>query len=266
MLTIPRDFSNARILVTNDDGVGAEGIAVLTRVARSLSRDVWVVAPESEQSGAGHSLSLSKPLRVNRLGARRFSVTGTPTDCVLLAVQEIIPKRKKVDLILSGINRGSNVAEDVTYSGTIAATMEGTLMGIASVAFSQVRHPEQPMYWATGEAMTKRILPLLAGYCLPKGNLLSVNIPHCPLDQVKGIHTAPLGQRAIDQKMIHRLDPKGVPYYWIGGGMFWEMEDAAGTDHTLVKSGYTTITPISLDMTNYQALTALGNHLEATNG
>src|SRR5215470_11436338 len=149
MLKAPLDLPTARILVTNDDGINAPGLKVLEKVARSLSRQVWVVAPEAEQSGAAHSLTLRRPLRVRRLSARRFAVDGTPTDCVLLAVHSIMPKRP--DLVLSGINRGSNLGEDITYSGTIAAAMEATLLEIPAIAMSQVSGGRESIKWHAAE-------------------------------------------------------------------------------------------------------------------
>ena len=144
------DLSTARILVTNDDGIHAPGIKVLTRIAKSLSKDVWVVAPASEQSAASHSLTLRRPLRKRRFGPRRFSVDGTPTDCVLVAQNHVL-KDRPADLVLSGINHGANLGEDVHYSGTIAAAVEGALLGVPSIAFSQMRDGEGVIHWATAE-------------------------------------------------------------------------------------------------------------------
>lgn len=261
MLPIPKDLSNTRILVTNDDGVGAAGIGVLTAIAKSLSKDVWVVAPEVEQSGAGHSLTLHQPLRVRKLSPRRFAVSGTPTDCVLLATMEIIPKRKPAQLILSGINRGLNVAEDVTYSGTIAAAMEGALLDYPCIAFSQQQVEEEPVHWSTGEFYAKKVIEALRGYSLPSANFISVNIPHLAPEKVKGIALATQGRRIIKEKLDGRLDPKGRPYYWIGGPKFDELKDAPGTDHTLIQQGYVTVSPLTLDLTNREMMKTLSKHL-----
>ncbi len=260
-LHIPKDLSKARILVTNDDGISAAGIGILTAVAKSFSNDVWVVAPEVEQSGAGHSLTLHQPLRVRKLGSKKFAVSGTPTDCVLLATMEIIPKRKPVDIIVSGINRGLNVAEDVTYSGTIAAAMEGALLNYPSIAFSQQQHDSEPMLWETGEEYARRILESLCGLSLPEANFISVNIPHRPVGKVKGIRLAQQGRRIISEKLDGRLDPKGRPYYWIGGPKFDDLEDAPGTDHALIKEGYATITPLTLDLTNREMIDKMKKHM-----
>lgn len=260
-LQIPKDLGNARILVTNDDGIGAAGIGILTAVAKTLSRDVWVVAPEVEQSGAGHSLTLHQPLRVRKLGPKRFAVSGTPTDCVLLATMEIIPKRKPPALILSGINRGLNVAEDVTYSGTIAAAMEGALLNYPCIAFSQQQHESEPMLWETGADIAGAVIGSLRGFALPEANFISVNIPHCTRQQVKGIRLAAQGRRIIAEKLDGRLDPKGRPYYWIGGPKFEDLEDAPGTDHAFIKEGYATITPLTLDLTNRDMMEKMKKHM-----
>lgn len=260
-LHIPKDLSNTRILVTNDDGVGAAGIGVLTAIAKSLSKDVWVVAPEREQSGAGHSLTLHQPLRARKISPRCFAVSGTPTDCVLLATMEIIPKRKPVGLILSGINRGLNVAEDVTYSGTIAAAMEGALLDYPAIAFSQRQHESEPMRWETGEHYARQVITALAGFSFPAANFISVNIPHRAIDEVKGIALAQQGRRKIEEKLDARIDPQGRPYYWIGGPRFDELHDAPGTDHALVKAGYVAVTPLSLDLTNRDMLASMQKHL-----
>lgn len=260
-LEIPKDLRNARILVTNDDGVGAPGIGVLTSVARSFSSDVWVVAPEVEQSGAGHSLTLHQPLRARKLGPKRFAVSGTPTDCVLLAVMEIIPKRKPVSLVLSGINRGLNVAEDVTYSGTIAAAMEGALLNYPSIAFSQQQRDGEASHWETGELYARKVLDSLRGFSLPKANFISVNIPHRPPQKVEGIVLAKQGRRKIEEKMDARLDPHGRPYYWIGGPSFEHLRDEPDTDHEYIKAGYVTVTPLTMDLTNRDMMAKMGKHM-----
>ncbi len=257
MLSLPSDFSGLRILVTNDDGIHAEGLRVLAGIARKLSSDVWVVAPETEQSGAGHSLTLHMPLRVRKLGARRFAVSGTPTDCVLLAAKEIIPRRKRIGLVLSGINRGMNVAEDVTYSGTIAAAMEGTLLGLPSIAVSLSLRDGKVVAWKTAEAVLPRILDALGGLQWPKKNLISVNIPAVSPHDVRGVRLAPQGQRKIAEDLDARIDPKGRPYYWLSGDGNADWVDAPGTDYTLLKEGYATVTPICLDMTNREMMASM---------
>ena len=261
MLAIPEKLENTRILVTNDDGVNAAGIAVLTRIAKSLSNDVWVVAPETEQSGAGHSLTLHEPLRARKINARKHAVSGTPTDCVLLATKEIIPRKKPVGLILSGINRGMNLAEDVTYSGTIAAAMEGTLLDIPSVAISLEIKDSEDVMWETAEYWAEKVVRALQGYTWEEGNFISINVPHLPKDKVKGVKLAIQGRRKIAEKMDARIDPKGRPYYWIGGVGFDKADLKPGTDHTLIHEGYVTVTPLCMNLTNDRMLTALADHM-----
>lgn len=263
MLMIPENLSDTRILVTNDDGIHAPGIAVLTRIAQSLSNDVWVVAPETEQSGAGHSLTLHQPLRTEKLDERRYTVSGTPTDSVLLAVKEIIPDDKPLGLILSGINRGVNIAEDITYSGTIAAAMEGTLLDIPSIALSHEIKPDADVLWETAEHYAALVLSSLSGFQWPKGNFISINTPHLPVDEVKGVHLATQGRRKIAEKLDGRIDPKGRPYYWIGGVGFEKDDLMPGTDHTLLHEGYVTVTPLCMDLTNDRMLTMMSDHMKA---
>ncbi len=256
MLQFPKDISDTRILLTNDDGIHAEGLSVLATIAKSLSSDVWIVAPETEQSGAGHSLTLHLPLRVRKLGPRKFAVSGTPTDCVLLAVKEIVPKKKPIGLILSGINRSSNVAEDVTYSGTIAAAMEGTLLDVPSIALSQTLG-DGPIHWKTAEYYLPKILKKLQGFPFPEANLLNINFPDRPVEKVRGVEIAPQGRRKIADKLDARVDPKGRPYYWIGGTGYDGVSGTAGMDYTLLADGYVTITPLHMDLTNQPIMAEL---------
>jgi 5'-nucleotidase len=260
MLTFPADLAHTRVLVTNDDGLGAEGIVVLEAIARSFSDDVWVVAPAHEQSGAGHSLTLHLPLRVEQRGDRHFAVSGTPTDAVLLATKEIIPNDKPVGLVLSGINRGCNIAEDVTYSGTIAGAMEGTLLGIPSVAFSQTIISQQhqgEVHWATSEHYVAQVIASLRGLDVPRGVFVSVNMPPLPVDEVKGVVVAPQGRRKLAEKLDKRYDPKGKPYYWIGGGGIGGQDEVVGSDHDYIQQGYVTVTPYNMDLTAYSVMDRL---------
>jgi 5'-nucleotidase len=260
MLSIPADLSRTRILVTNDDGVQARGLRVLAQIARALSDDVWVVAPEVEQSGAGHSLSLHQPIRVRKISARRYAISGTPTDCVLLAAMEIIPRRKPIGLVLSGINRGLNVAEDVTYSGTVAAAMEGTLLEIPSLAFSLQWHEREALHWDTAAHYARQAVEMLRGFRMDTASFVSVNIPHLPVEAVLGVALARQGRRRIADKLERRLDPKGRPYYWIGSPNVERIEQAQDTDDALVAAGYVAVTPLSLDLTNREMLHALRRH------
>jgi len=256
---------NLRILVTNDDGIYAPGLAVMERIARTLSDDIWVVAPEIEQSGAGHSLSLNVPLRYQEHDPRRFSVKGTPTDCVLFAIEELLGKqKKKVDLVLSGVNRGSNVGEDVTHSGTLAAAMEGTLCGIPSIGFSQafsMWDAKAAVPWATAEKYAPEIIRKILKQGVPKHIFINVNFPDLPAEKVKGVVTAPQGRRTVGKALDARMDAKGRPYFWI----HWLDKDeksAPGSDISRLDEGYITVTPLCLDLTDYKLMETLRETLE----
>ncbi len=257
------DLNKTRILVSNDDGIEAEGIHILEHIAKTLSEDVWTVAPLHEQSGVSHSLTLHDPLRIRKFDDRRFAVAGTPTDAVLLGVMEIL-EDKRPGLLLSGINRGANVAEDVTYSGTVAVTMEGTLLEIPSIAFSNrlLGDYEDPVVdWSAPKAFAADIVRKLATIDWPHGTLINVNFPGLPADQVKGIKVAPQGRRKIDKEKLHkRTDPRGRDYYWIGGPGMTPFDARPDADFHMLLEGYITITPIQLDLTNF----ALMDHLRQT--
>lgn len=258
----PEKMEDLRILVSNDDGINAPGLKVMEKVARALSNDIWVVAPELEQSGAGHSLTLQQPLRIRRLSPRRFAVNGTPTDCVLLAVKKIIPhKRKKINLILSGVNRGANLAEDVTYSGTIAAAMEGTLLEIPSIAFSLCVSEGKQLNWKTVEAYAPALVRKLVALQWQKNTLININFPDLPPEKIRGVKVAPTGQRQINEKVNERLDPKGRPYYWVGTPLKDDY-DRPGVDLAWINEGYITVTPLHLDLTDYRTLESIREHFE----
>ena len=219
-----------RILLTNDDGVHDEGVAVLERIARQLSDDIWVVAPETDQSGLAHSLTLSHPLRLREIDERHFAVRGTPTDCVIMAVRHIMPEAP--DLILSGVNSGTNIADDVTYSGTVAGAMEGTLVGIRSIALSQGFNFEEGkrfVPYEVAEAHAPEILRGLISADLPDGVLVNVNFPSCAPDDVKGKRVTSQGKLIHGLWVDERADGRGFPYYWLRFGRK-QHEAAAGTD------------------------------------
>lgn len=249
------DLSKARILLSNDDGIDASGLKVLERVAHALSKDVWVVAPETEQSAASHSLTLRVPLRIRKRSERRFAVNGTPTDAVLLAVQHIM-KDRRPDLVLAGVNRGGNLGEDVTYSGTIAAAMEGTLLGIPSIALSQLVTHGQKTRWGTAEHHAEALIRKIATMKWPKGILLNVNFPDVPADQVAGVAVTVQGRRKIGGKLDERRDPRGFPYYWIGT-MRTEEPSRKGSDLAAVNGGAISVTPLSLDLTHKPSVVSL---------
>ena len=246
------DLKSARILISNDDGVEAEGIKLLEKIARTLCDDVWVVAPEHEQSGAGHSLSLHKPLRVRQVSERRFAVDGTPTDAVLVGVMEVL-KDKRPSLMLSGINRGSNLAEDVTYSGTVSAAMEATLLEIPSIAFSnQIK--QGVVDWSVPEKYIAGIIQALTRATIPHDRLLNVNFPAIALESVKGVKICPQGRRKLDDNLDRRIDPQGRPYIWIGGQRTLSFKEHPQSDFEQIREGYITVTPLSMDMTDYSML------------
>jgi 5'-nucleotidase len=243
----PIDLSKARILISNDDGIHATGLKLLEEVALTLCEDVWVVAPEAEQSGASHSLTMRRPLRMRTVSERHYAVDGTPTDAVLLAVQHVL-KDKRPDLVLSGINRGANLGEDVTYSGTCAAAMEATLLGIPSIALSQHADGRSPTKWATAERFAPDVIARLASVSWPPDMFVNVNFPDVAAASVRGIHIVPQGRRKPAGSIEERIDPRGTPYYWIGLNRDVDpmLEE---TDVASVRDGFVSVTPINLDMT-----------------
>ncbi len=245
-----------RILVTNDDGIHAEGLAVMEAIAAQLSDEVWVVAPETDQSGVAHSLSLSNPLRLRQIGERRFAVAGTPTDCVIMAARSIMIEARP-DLVLSGVNRGQNVAEDVTYSGTIAAAMEGTLLGIPSIAVSQAYGPagRDQIHWDCARHHAAGIIRRLLEEGVPKDILFNLNFPNVPPAEVAGVAVTAQGRR--DQELMRlepRADGRGNPYFWIAFQRS-KSEPANGTDLRALSEKKISITPIELDLTHEPTLT-----------
>jgi 5'-nucleotidase len=248
-----------RILLSNDDGIHAPGLQVLERIAAEISDDVWVVAPEHNNSGAGHSLTLRRPLRVRRAGERRYAVDGTPTDCVMLALQLII-KDRPIDLVLSGVNHGGNLGEDVTYSGTIAAAMEATLFKIRAIAMSQVFTTGQPLHWATAERFGPQIVSRVLAMPWTDDLLINVNFPDCPPERVSGIQVTAQGRRKLGDDLVERLDPRGEPYVWIGA-LREEASHREGTDIAAVNSGWVSVTPLHMDMTHRASFEALGEVL-----
>jgi 5'-nucleotidase len=256
----PIDLSTARILITNDDGIEAPGLKLLTKIARALSRDVWVVAPELEQSGASHSLTLQRPLRVRKLAPRRFAVDGTPTDCVMLAVNVIL-KAKRPNLVLSGVNAGGNLGEDMTYSGTVAAAMEATLLDLPAIALSQHVVEDGPPEWATAARYAPEVIRRLAALPWLRDILVNVNFPPIAPDRVTGIAAVAQGRRKLGDNLDARIDPRGRAYYWIGP-MYEERpgdSDLTGPDTDLgaVAAGKVSVTPIYLDLTHRAALAKL---------
>ena len=250
-----------RILLTNDDGIHAPGLEVLEAIAGELSHDVWVCAPSEENSGAGHSLTLHMPVRLVEHGERRFSVTGTPTDAVNLALRKLFADRMP-DLIISGINNGENLADDITYSGTISAAMEGALAGIPAVAMSQALR-DGGHGFAAAESWAARVLAPLLDLQMAKRTVVNVNFPPLPADEVKGIRVVRQGFHDYARgSLVEGTDPRGRPYFWFG------LEDIEhtldhGTDLEAVSDGYIAVTPLQLDLTHHASIGSLAESYAA---
>ncbi|WP_267386652.1 5'/3'-nucleotidase SurE [Sphingomonas sp. GC_Shp_3] len=245
-----------RILLTNDDGIHAPGLAVLEKLARTLSDDITVVAPISEQSGKGRSLTLTEPVRLRQFGEQRWAVTGTPTDAVMIALAEIM-KDAKPDLILSGVNRGANLAEDVSYSGTVAAAMEGAHAGIRSIALSQ-RYAKggqgDAVTFDAAELWGERVLRKLVGAPLAANTLVNVNFPPIAGAAVSGVRAVAQGMRDYGRLQLdRRTDPRGYDYFWLRLGQIAHIPGAA-TDLEAIEQGYITVTPLHLDLTHRASL------------
>ena len=252
----PEKLARARILVTNDDGIHAPGLALMEKVAGELSDDVWVAAPETDQSGVSHSLSLSDPLRLRAISERRFAVKGTPTDCVILATRHIMVDRRP-DLVLSGVNCGQNVAEDVTYSGTIAAAMEGTILGLPSIALSQAygRSGRANIRWDCAEHHAAATLRRILDQGVPPGIVVNVNFPDCEPGDVAGLAVTAQGKRDKELLDIHeRKDGRGNPYFWIGFAR-GRHEPGHGTDLRALAENRISVTPLRLDLTDEPTMT-----------
>ena len=245
-----------RILLTNDDGIEAEGLASLERISRQLSDDVWTVAPAVEQSGKGRGITLTEPLRVNRVNDRRFAVTGTPTDCVVLAVNDLMADHRP-DLVLSGVNRGHNVGEDCSYSGTVAGALQGMAFGIRSIALSQCLerfHDEVTAHWETAEAFAPAIINRLLDQTWRDGVVMNLNFPALPPELVKQVEVTRQGFRDIgEMHAVRRTDLRGRDYYWMSfrGA---KQEHADGTDLRAMDEGRISVTPLHIDLTHRESL------------
>ena len=244
----------AVLLVTNDDGVHAAGLAALAAALEDLG-EVHVLAPEREQSACGHALTLHRPLSVHRWGERRHSVNGTPSDCVNLGVLGFLPERPV--LVVSGVNHGSNLGDDVTYSGTVSAAMEGTLLGVPSIAVSLVEGDE----FADAARVARQVAMRVLVSGLPPMTLLNVNVP---AGVPKGVRLTRLGHRVYSGKIVEQADPRGRAHYWIGAGPpEWEALD--GTDMGAVHEAYASVTPLHLDLTHHRALAQMTDWEPALN-
>ena len=244
-----------RILLTNDDGYDAEGLECLMRIAHALSDDVWTCAPQVEQSGKGRGLTLTEPLRVNRIADKRFAVTGTPTDCVILAVNDIMSGPP--DLILSGVNRGHNIGEDVSYSGTVAGALQGMAMGIPSIALSQSLerfHDEVIARYETAEAFAPGVIQRLVETGWPKDVVININFPNLPPELVKEVEVTTQGIRDVSEMhAVRRTDLRGRDYFWMGFRA-GEQSPAEGTDLRAVAEGRISVTPLHIDLTHHRTV------------
>ncbi len=253
-----------RILLTNDDGIEAPGLDVLQKIASDLSEDVWVIAPETDQSGASHSLTLNEPLRLRKLGDKTYAVKGTPTDCVIMGVRHLLLGQEP-DLVLSGVNRGQNMADDVTYSGTIAGAMEGVLLGVPSIALSLAYNFDGSgkIKWETpmthGAGLVRRLLDI--GW--PENVVININFPDREPDDVEGIHISEQGKRNQDLlKIEDRMDTRGNPYYWLGFERRRSKPDK-GTDLWAVYEGWISVTPLFLNLTHEESKQKLAAAFES---
>lgn len=241
------------ILVSNDDGVHAKGIRALAHQMATIA-DVTVVAPDRNRSGASNSLTLTRPLRINQLDNGFYSVEGTPTDCVHLALTGFLTE--SIDLVVSGINDGANMGDDILYSGTVAAAMEGRHLGLPAIAFSMVGYDSK--HYDAAAIIAGQLVINLQANRLPAQTILNVNIPDLPLEQIKGIQITRLGTRHSAEPVIKHHDPRGLPIYWIGPPGL-AADSGPGTDFHAVSQGYVSITPLNIDMTYYKVFDALSS-------
>ncbi len=249
------------ILVTNDDGISSSGIKVLAKTLKTIG-EVYIVAPETEQSAVAHALTLHRPLKFEKTAVRTYFINGTPTDCVIIGVNKILPH--KPDIIVSGINNGGNLGDDITYSGTVAAAIEGTLLGVPSIAVSLATEYHNGHGFKKGTtnsliaaaAFARELVVKVLDRGLPSDTLLNVNVPD--IEKSKGVKITKQGKMVYDNGIQELKDPRGRQYYWIGGGIpKWERGE--NTDFQAVKDDYISVTPIHLDLTNYAALKHIKN-------
>lgn len=249
-----------RILLTNDDGIHAPGLKVLEEIARQFSDDIWICAPSEEQSGAGHSLTLNRPVRLHQHGERRFAISGTPTDSVMMALRTVMPDAP--DLILSGVNRGANLADDITYSGTVSAAIEGALAGVRSIAFSQVYAREgmgDDVPFGAALEWGPKVLEKLIDAPMAERTLINVNFPAIAADAVKGIRVVRQGFHDYKRgTIVEGRDPRGYRYFWFGLDQIEHTLDH-GTDLEAIEDGFVAVTPLQLDLTHYSTIGILAD-------
>jgi 5'-nucleotidase len=237
------------LLISNDDGINAPGIQVLSDRMQTLGK-VTIVAPDQNRSGASNSLTLESPVRLRKTGARTFSVSGTPTDCVHIALTGLL--EKDPDIVVSGINAGANLGDDVIYSGTVAAAMEGRFLGLPAIAVSLV-FSDRPMHYETAAEAVALVVERLSKNPLPADTILNINVPDLPRHEIRGFEVTRLGHRHRAEPVVKMHDPRGRPIYWIGPAGP-EQDAGPGTDFDAVRRGFISITPIHVDLTRYQAL------------
>ena len=243
------------ILLSNDDGIRSEGLKTLYDALCEFG-NVVVVAPDRERSAVGRALTLHRPIRCEKVAENWYAVDGTPTSCVYIGVHAVM-NGKRPDMIVGGINRGPNLGEDITYSGTVSIAMEGALLGIPSIAFSLAAFKD--FQWESAAKWAKKVVKTVMKEGLPEGCCLNVNIPNLPYERIKGIKVTRQGKKAYSEKVEERKDPWGRSYFWIGGEEpNWKAEP--GTDCWAIKNGFVSITPIQLDLTDYKALAVLENY------
>ncbi len=256
MFKPPLDLSEARILVVNDDGIRAPGIKALERIAKTFTKDVWIFAPEEEESGAGHSLSLNKAIKVSKLGPRRFAVEGSPTDCVMLALGDYLSDRKP-DLVLSGINRGGNLGDDVTYSGTVAGALEATLLGLPAIALSQAMAGDKPQF-RTAERYAHGVIEKLLALEWPRDVFMNVNFPDVSPKTVSGVSMVPQGRRKSGYNLHKMANPRREGHFHVIGTAIQGVHvGRSDTDYRAIARGEITVTPLHCDLTHYGALKKL---------
>lgn len=244
----------ALVLVTNDDGFFSKGIQYLAEALKELG-EVYIVAPDRDRSAVSHALTMHRPLRVDLIRENCYSVNGTPTDCVVVGVKKLLPREP--DLIVSGINKGANLGEDITYSGTVSAAIEGTILGVPSFAISLVG--ERPFRYETASYYAIKIAKFILEKHLPPDTLLNVNLPNKSLQEIKGIKITKQGKRSYEDSIHEIFSPWGEKQYWIGGGIVsWQKME--GTDIQAIMENYASVTPLHIDLTNYQALDYLRKH------
>lgn len=250
--------SPLRILLTNDDGVDANGLFILKQALERAGYQVIVCAPHRPRSASGHAITMHKPLRIHKTvlrdGSEAYSTSGTPADCVVLGLDEVV--KGQVDLVISGINHGPNLGWDVSYSGTVSAALEGAVSGFPSIAVSVASYDEVMHYEPVAEFVAKTLTPQVASNGLPVATLLNVNAPNVPAEELKGVVVTTQGNRQYLDRIEKRLDPAGKPYYWLGGKLH-DREALPGMDTRAVGDGYISVTPIHLDLTAYDLLNPL---------